>query len=315
MKHNVEVSGHGHARHQREPRQTFTDFHLQEEVNASCLLSTTTTCSSQLDTGGREQAATHTPLRTRSACKVDAHGRAHRLPSSNQLFVISARASEPSHEAASTSLSVCSSRESASNAACSRQLVFPYRDAPLRHAPLHTHPYMEQDSTPACSVCCHHWTHTATTKQQRRHDLMEGAATFGDLITEKQPAGTRPILNPAVTCGTSCRYLTTRLGIPDRQFKNYCRWSSSSTSSKNGTSRSWCQRIPRSSYQHFPLRVRAWCWRLPAREQPTRQILIASNLTLQIGAALPPTFEDPLWRPTRGQVSLLSVSRADWISA
>ena len=128
MKHNVEVRGHGHARHQGEPRQTFTDFHLQEEVNASCLLSTTTTCSSQLDTGGREQAATHTPLRTRSACKVDAHGRAHRLPSSNQLFVISARASETSDQAASTSLSVCSSirggRESASNAACSRQLVF-----------------------------------------------------------------------------------------------------------------------------------------------------------------------------------------------
>ena len=151
MKHNVEVRGHGHARHQGEPRQTFTDFHLQEEVNASCLLSTTTTCSSQLYTGGREQAATHTPLRTRSACKVDAHDRAHRLPSSNQLFVISARASEPSHQAASTSLSVSSCRSVAVGKA--RPMPLARDNSSFQIA---THPYMERDPKRAVLGPCLH---------------------------------------------------------------------------------------------------------------------------------------------------------------
>ena len=150
MKHNVDVKGHGHARHQGEPRQTFADFHMQEEVNASCLLSTTT-YSPQLDTSGREQAARHTPLRTRSACKVDAHGRAHRLPSSNQLFVISARASEPSDQAASTSLSVSSCRSVAVGKA--RPMPLARDNSSFQIA---THPYMERDPKRAVLGPCLH---------------------------------------------------------------------------------------------------------------------------------------------------------------
>ena len=53
-------------------------------------------------------------------------------------------------------VSIRGGRESASNAACSRQLVFPNRDAPLRHAPIHPHPYMERDPKRAVLGPCLH---------------------------------------------------------------------------------------------------------------------------------------------------------------
>ena len=74
-------------------------------------------------------------------------------------------------------VSIRGGRESASNAACSRQLVFSKSrrtPPPCAYPPAPIHGERPKArSVGSMSVSRHHWTQTTTTKRQGRHDSME----------------------------------------------------------------------------------------------------------------------------------------------